>query len=95
MTAGGGLDLKVSHHFAIRIIQAEYLMTGFEPRSSLTDGVGSGADLLALCLNQVYVFGVAKRLLEGQFGDGGAAAKRDLARQRWRVEQVAQRATDN
>ena len=30
MTAGGGLDLKVSHHFAIRIIQAEYLMTRFE-----------------------------------------------------------------
>jgi outer membrane protein OmpA-like peptidoglycan-associated protein/opacity protein-like surface antigen len=29
MTAGGGLDLKVHHHFAIRIIQAEYLMTKF------------------------------------------------------------------
>ena len=30
MTAGGGLDLRVDHHFAIRIIQAEYLMTRFE-----------------------------------------------------------------
>jgi outer membrane protein OmpA-like peptidoglycan-associated protein len=29
MTAGGGLDLRVHHHFAIRIIQAEYLMTTF------------------------------------------------------------------
>ena len=51
-----------------------------EPRKSLTDGVGSGADLLGLCLDQVYVFGVAKRLLEEQLVNGGAAAKRDLAR---------------
>jgi len=29
-TAGGGLDLRVHHHFAIRIIQAEYLMTRFQ-----------------------------------------------------------------
>ena len=29
MTAGGGLDLRVRRHFAIRIIQAEYLMTRF------------------------------------------------------------------
>jgi outer membrane protein OmpA-like peptidoglycan-associated protein len=29
-TGGGGLDIKVSHHVAIRIIQAEYLMTNFE-----------------------------------------------------------------
>ncbi len=29
MTAGGGLDLRVHHHFAIRIVQAEYLMTRF------------------------------------------------------------------
>jgi len=30
MTAGGGLDIKVSHHFAFRIVQAEYLMTRFD-----------------------------------------------------------------
>jgi hypothetical protein len=35
-----------------------------EPRKSLTDGVGGGADLFGLCLNQVYVFGETKRLLE-------------------------------
>jgi outer membrane protein OmpA-like peptidoglycan-associated protein/opacity protein-like surface antigen len=29
MTAGGGLDLRVNHHLAVRIIQAEYLMTRF------------------------------------------------------------------
>ena len=34
MTAGGGLDLKVSRHFAIRIIQAEYLMTRFDNSST-------------------------------------------------------------
>jgi len=66
-----------------------------EPRESLADGVGSRTDLLALCLNQVYVFGVAKRLLEDQLVDRGAAAKRDLACQRRCVEQIAQRAADN
>jgi outer membrane protein OmpA-like peptidoglycan-associated protein len=30
MTAGGGLDVKVRRHFAIRIIQAEYMMTRFQ-----------------------------------------------------------------
>ncbi len=30
MTAGGGLDIRVHRHFAIRIVQAEYLMTRFE-----------------------------------------------------------------
>ncbi len=34
ITAGGGLDLNVNRHFAIRIIQAEYLMTRFGDRSS-------------------------------------------------------------
>jgi len=30
MTAGGGLYLNMSHHLAIRLIQAEYLMTRFD-----------------------------------------------------------------
>ena len=30
LTAGGGVDVRVHHRFAIRIIQAEYLMTRFE-----------------------------------------------------------------
>lgn len=34
MTAGGGLDVKVHRHFAIRVIQAEYLMTRFETRTT-------------------------------------------------------------
>jgi hypothetical protein len=30
MTAGGGLDVRIHHHIALRIIQAEYVMTRFE-----------------------------------------------------------------
>jgi opacity protein-like surface antigen len=37
MTAGGGLDIGVSRHFAIRLVQAEYMMTSFE-------NLGTGAD---------------------------------------------------
>jgi len=37
MTAGGGIDFKVSRHIAIRAIQAEYLMTSFENRSTGQD----------------------------------------------------------
>jgi hypothetical protein len=29
LSLGGGLDIGVGHHFAIRAIQAEYLMTRF------------------------------------------------------------------
>jgi outer membrane protein OmpA-like peptidoglycan-associated protein/opacity protein-like surface antigen len=34
MTAGGGLDINVHRHFAIRLIQAEYLMTRFDNSST-------------------------------------------------------------
>jgi hypothetical protein len=34
MTAGGGLDVKLSHRIALRLIQAEYLMTNFEDLST-------------------------------------------------------------
>jgi hypothetical protein len=37
MTAGGGLDIGVSRHFAVRLVQAEYLMTSFK-------NLGTGAD---------------------------------------------------
>jgi len=33
MTAGGGLDVRLSHRFAIRLFQAEYLMTRFPDAS--------------------------------------------------------------
>jgi len=34
MTAGGGLDVRVHRHFALRMIQAEYLMTRFQDYST-------------------------------------------------------------
>jgi outer membrane protein OmpA-like peptidoglycan-associated protein len=34
MTAGGGLDIRIHRHFAIRLIQAEYLMTRFKDYST-------------------------------------------------------------
>lgn len=36
MTAGGGLDVTVSKHWAIRVIQAEYFMTNFSAPSTVT-----------------------------------------------------------
>ncbi len=38
LTAGGGLDIRVHRHFAIRLIQAEYLMTRFENEDTGADG---------------------------------------------------------
>jgi hypothetical protein len=54
MTAGGGLDLRVHHHFAIRIIQAEYLMTRFT--SYTTGAVGTQNDM-RLSSGIVFRFG--------------------------------------
>jgi len=34
MTAGGGLDVRIHRHFALRLIQAEYLMTRFKDYST-------------------------------------------------------------
>jgi opacity protein-like surface antigen len=38
MTAGGGLDVRVHRHIAIRVIQAEYLMTKFDDSSTGQSG---------------------------------------------------------
>jgi opacity protein-like surface antigen len=53
-TAGGGLDVKVHRHFAIRIIQAEYLMSRFE---NLTTGATAGQNDMRLSAGLVYRFG--------------------------------------
>jgi outer membrane protein OmpA-like peptidoglycan-associated protein len=37
MSAGGGLDVKLSHRLAIRLIQAEYLMTRFPDATTNTE----------------------------------------------------------
>lgn len=54
MTAGGGLDLKVHHHFAIRIIQAEYMMTRF---TSYTTGATAMQNDMRLSTGVVFRFG--------------------------------------
>ena len=51
MTGGGGLDIKVRRHLAIRIIQAEYMMTQFENHAT-----GSGASQNDMRLSSGIVF---------------------------------------
>jgi len=47
VAAGGGLDFRVHHHFAIRIIQAEYLMTQFVDRTQGSRGLQNDMRLSA------------------------------------------------
>ncbi len=54
MTAGGGLDIKVRQHFAIRIIQAEYLMTRFD---NVTTGAAATQNDMRLSSGIVFRFG--------------------------------------
>ena len=53
-TAGGGLDVRVHRHFAIRIIQAEYMMTRFQDYT--TGNIGSQNDV-RLSSGLVFSFG--------------------------------------
>ena len=53
-TGGGGLDVKVHRHFAIRVIQAEYLMTGFQ---DYTTGKTTEQDNVRLSAGLVFGFG--------------------------------------
>jgi outer membrane protein OmpA-like peptidoglycan-associated protein len=54
MTAGGGLDIKVRQHFAIRIIQAEYLMTRFD---DFNTGAAATQNDMRLSSGIVFRFG--------------------------------------
>ena len=54
MTAGGGLDIALRRHFAIRIIQAEYLMTRFE---NLSTGSSATQNDMRLSSGIVFRFG--------------------------------------
>ncbi|MGD0912276.1 MAG: outer membrane beta-barrel protein [Terracidiphilus sp.] len=53
-TAGGGLDVRVHHHIAIRVIQAEYLMTRF---TSYTTGETAAQNDMRLSAGLVFRFG--------------------------------------
>jgi hypothetical protein len=65
MTAGGGLDLRLRRPFAIRIIQAEYLMTNFENRNT---GSSSTQNDMRLSSGIVFRFG-------GKTAGAGTAAQ--------------------
>ncbi|MGB8261073.1 MAG: OmpA family protein [Terracidiphilus sp.] len=54
MTAGGGVDITVRRHLAIRVIQAEYLMTRF---TSYTTGKAGGQNDIRLSAGIVFRFG--------------------------------------
>jgi outer membrane protein OmpA-like peptidoglycan-associated protein/opacity protein-like surface antigen len=54
MTAGGGLDINAHRHFAIRIIQAEYLMTQFENHAT---GNSASQNDMRLSSGIVFRFG--------------------------------------
>jgi outer membrane protein OmpA-like peptidoglycan-associated protein len=54
MTAGGGLDVRVHRHIAIRIVQAEYLMTRFQ---DYTTGTTATQNDVRLSSGIVFRFG--------------------------------------
>jgi outer membrane protein OmpA-like peptidoglycan-associated protein/opacity protein-like surface antigen len=58
MTAGVGLDLRVSHHVSIRAIQAEYMMTRLGP---LTAGASSMQNDIRLSSGLLFRFGGGRR----------------------------------
>lgn len=51
MALGGGIDARVTHHFAFRVAQAEYLMTKFN------DGLNNRQNNLRLSTGIVYRWG--------------------------------------
>jgi opacity protein-like surface antigen len=54
LTAGGGIDFKVNHHIAIRIVQAEYMMTRF---GDLHTGIRDTQNDMRLSSGLVFGFG--------------------------------------
>ena len=54
LTAGGGIDFKVNHHVAIRIVQAEYMMTRF---GDLHTGIRNTQNDIRLSSGLVFAFG--------------------------------------
>jgi opacity protein-like surface antigen len=54
LTAGGGVDLKISRHVALRLVQAEYLMTDF---ADLSTGERQTQNDIRLSSGLVFGFG--------------------------------------
>ncbi|MBW4028614.1 MAG: hypothetical protein HIU93_14660 [Acidobacteria bacterium] len=63
MTAGGGLDIRLTRHFSIRPVQAEYMMTRFADVSAgASTGSSSMQNDLRLSSGVLFGFGGAKPL---------------------------------
>ncbi|MBW4039362.1 MAG: hypothetical protein HIU91_10915 [Acidobacteria bacterium] len=56
-TAGGGLDIRLSRHFSIRAVQAEYMMTRFADVTYGSNGNATTQNDLRLSSGIVYGFG--------------------------------------
>jgi len=56
MTAGGGLDVTLSPHIALRLFQAEYAMTRFRDPTSIAGNTGTQNDM-RLSVGIVFRFG--------------------------------------
>lgn len=56
MTAGGGLDYRLSHAIALRLLQAEYLLTRFQDPTSATSSTGWQSNM-RLSTGIVFRFG--------------------------------------
>jgi outer membrane protein OmpA-like peptidoglycan-associated protein len=56
LTAGGGLDLRMNHRIALRLLQAEYLVTRFQDPTSLSGGSGWQSNV-RLSTGIVFLFG--------------------------------------
>ena len=56
MTAGGGLDYRLNHRLALRLLQAEYLLTRFQDPTSLTGADGWQSNV-RLSTGLVFRFG--------------------------------------
>jgi opacity protein-like surface antigen len=58
LAAGGGLDLRLHHHLAVRVVQAEYLMTRFD---DLSTGSTATQNDIRLSTGLVFRFGGGPR----------------------------------
>jgi outer membrane protein OmpA-like peptidoglycan-associated protein/opacity protein-like surface antigen len=54
MTVGGGLDIRIHHHIALRLIQAEYMMTRFD---DLNTGTSATQNDMRISTGLVFRFG--------------------------------------
>ncbi|HSY35449.1 MAG TPA: hypothetical protein VK814_06840 [Acidobacteriaceae bacterium] len=62
MTVGGGLDIRLTRHFSIRAVQAEYLMTRFADVAIGSTGAATPQNDLRLSSGLLFTFGGAQPL---------------------------------